>query len=447
MYWFLSSIGSVLYVGKAKNLKNRIAQYRQLKGLTAFKKRLVTEAVNVKCQVLGSELEALFVEAELIRRHLPHYNIRLRDDKSPVYLVITKELFPRLLTARRTDLQKPVFKGGTQFGPFQSSYMLKQVLRSIRSSFGWCNQAGKMFSNEEEWLAKRENGQLRACFYAHLGVCKGACAGEMTPQDYAKMIRRLKMFLRGQTKTVQRELKKQIEAAAQEKNYELAAQLKQEWESIQGLVSEQYRVAPDIALPRIQSVFGEQASLLLSKIVRDHFDLPAAWQAHRIEGYDVSNVQGKYATVSMVVFIDGQPAKQHYRIFHIRSKDTPDDYGMLAEVLKRRQNHPEWGQPDLVLIDGGKGQLGVGQEQWHWENPVVSIGKHPDRLFLPLLVREDPSPNEENGVVATQVKPALQIPIDRIAQAGQLLQQVRDESHRFAKRHVHKRLEKRDIFS
>jgi len=443
VYWFLSSIGSVLYVGKAKNLKSRIAQYRQLKGLTSFKKRLVTEAVNVKCQVLGSELEALFVEAELIRRHQPHYNIRLRDDKSPVYLVMTRELFPRLLTARRTDLQKPIFKGGTQFGPFQSSYMLKQVLRSIRSSFGWCNVAGKVFANENEWLAKRNSGEMRACFYAHLGICRGACVGEVSPEEYAKMIRRLKMFLRGQTKTVQRELKKQIESAAQEKKYEEAARLKLEWQSIQNLVSEQTTLAPDIALPRIQSVFGEQASMLLSKIVRDHFDLPANWQAHRIEGYDVSNIQGKYATVSMVVFIDGQPAKQHYRIFHIRSKDTPDDYGMLVEVMKRRQNHPEWGMPDLVMIDGGKGQLHVTSDVWQWDNPVVSLGKRPDRLFLPRIVTDEDS---QKGVSrSVEVKPALQIPVDRLAEAGQMLQQVRDEAHRFAKRHVHKRIEKRDL--
>jgi len=442
VYWFLSSTGQVLYVGKAKNLKNRISQYRQLKGLTAFKQRLVAEAVEVKYEVLESELVALFVEAELIHKYQPQYNIQLRDDKSPVYLVMTNELFPRLLTARRTDLSKPLLKQGTQFGPFQSAYMLRQVLRTIRPSFGWCNIAGKTFANEQDWEERRAKGETRACFYAHLGVCSGACRGDVSPHEYANMIRRLKLFLRGKTKSVQRDLKKQIELAAKEQRFEEAANLKEQWESISRLLSASQKLTPDIALPRIQSIFGHQAVSLLSTIVRDHFSLgispdvsesddsetsPPDWTAHRIEGYDVSNVQGKYATVSMVVFIDGQPAKQHYRIFYIRQKDTPDDYFMLQEALTRRQKHPEWGEPDLILIDGGKGQLNKVRAVWQWDTPVVSIGKHPDRLFLPKLPGKD----------------ALQIPVDRLATAGQLLQQVRDESHRFAKKHVHKRLEKR----
>lgn len=452
----MSSTGQVLYVGKAKNLKKRIAQYRQLKGLTNFKQRLVVEATKVKYESLESELIALFVEAELIRKYQPHYNIQLRDDKSPIYLVITNEVFPRLLTARRSDLTKPMFKSGTHFGPFQSAYMLKQVLRTIRSSFGWCNIAGKVYSSEEDWAEKLKKGETRPCFYAHLGVCSGACSGRVTPREYANMIRRLKMFLRGQTKSVQRDLKKQIKEAAQDQDFELAQSLKEQWQSIESLLSAQRKLTPDIALPRIQSIFGQQAVTLLSKVVGEHFNLPVEsnslvesdnvladsgqanfqngqtissqlWSARRIEGYDVSNVSGKYAAVSMVVFIDGQPAKQHYRVFYIRQKDTPDDYFMLQEALERRQKHPEWGEPDLVLIDGGRGQLSKVRAVWQWDNPVVSIGKQPDRLFLPKL--DD--------------KEALQIPVDRLATAGQLLQQVRDESHRFAKKHLHKRLEKR----
>jgi excinuclease ABC subunit C len=429
VYWFLSSVGSVLYVGKAKNLKNRISQYRQLNGLTSFKQRLVREAVEVRYQILRSELEAILVEAELIRKYQPHYNIALRDDKSPVYIVITNELFPRILTARRTDLEKPLLKNGTHFGPFQSAYMLRQVLRSIRSSFGWCSQAGKEFPTIEVWQKKISEGDTRLCFSAQVGICSGACSGEVSPKQYANMIRRLKLFLRGKTRAVQRELKKQIESAAREQNFELAALLKAQWDAIEHLVSEKYKLAPDVALPRLQDSFGHQAVLLLSKIIRDHFSLPMNWQAQRIEGYDVSNVQGRYATVSMVVFVNGQEAKQHYRIFHIRSKDTPDDYAMLQEALRRRQRHPEWGEPDLVLIDGGKGQLRMVNDVWQWENPVVSIGKRPDRLFLPK--REERS--------------ALEIPVERLGAGGQLLQQIRDESHRFAKKHVHKRLEKRDI--
>lgn len=389
----------------------------------------MAKAASVRYQELGSELEAIFVEADLIREHQPHYNIRLRDDKSPIYVVITSGVFPRVLTARRTDLDREDLRRATVIGPFQSSYMLKKVLRAVRPSFGWCNQAAKQFKDEEDWQQRHQEANLRPCFYAHLHICSGACVGKVDPHNYKNMIRRLRMFLKGQTRAVQKELKKEIETAAKQQDFELAAQLKAQYEAIETITNPEFKVGPDIALPRLQSHFSAQAVKQISQVVRTHQDLPLTWRARRIEGYDVSNVSGKYATVSMVVFIDGAPSKKHYRIFHIRRKDTPDDYGMLREALERRQNHAEWGEPDLILIDGGKGQLSSAQASWQWASPVASIAKRPDRLMLP----------------ATKNRDRLEKPVRELAQAGQLLQQIRDESHRFAKKHVHKRLRQRDI--
>lgn len=425
----MDGAGTVLYVGKAKNLKKRIAQYKQSSNLSVWKKRLVQEATVVKHKVLNSELEAIFIEADLIRQYQPPYNIRLKDDKSPIYIVITSELFPRVLTARRTDLDNKDFSRATVIGPFQSAYLVRKVLRQIRPSFGWCNQAGKKLKTKADWQRLVVQAEPRGCFYQQLGVCHGACVGDISPDEYKKMTQRLKMFLRGKTKSVQRQLKKEIEQHAQNQEFEQAAALKEIWEAVEKLTNPAYKVGPDVALPRIKSVFGQQAVMQLSDLVRGHFELSATWQAKRIEGYDVSNLQGQYATVSMVVFVNGVPSKNNYRIFHIKTKHSPDDYAMLQEALRRRQKHPEWGEPDLILIDGGKGQLSRASQAWQWPAAVSGLAKHPDRLLLP----------------AWNDKSAIALPVDRLRRAGQLLTQVRDESHRFAKKHFQKRWQKRDF--
>lgn len=431
MYWFLGIDGTVLYVGKAKDLKKRISQYRQLNRLERRKQRLVREAVAVKYRELDSELMALFVEAELIKEYRPEFNVRLKDDKSPIYLIITSELFPRLLMVRKTDLPKYKVRTENIFGPFQSAYMLRQVLRQIRSSFGWCSQAGKMFEDRADWEKKlgSEFIKLRPCFFVHIEQCSGACIGAVSPDEYRAMIRRLRLFLKGETKSVQRELKKQIEETAAKQEFERAAYLRRQWEAIERLTNPEFRLAPDIALPRLESQFGAAAVEELGRIIGQAYGQKSEWRPRRLECYDVSNVQGKQATVSMVVFINGAVSKKDYRIFYIRTKDTPDDYGMMREALTRRQRHPEWGTPDLVLIDGGLGQLRAVQGVWRWGSVVASLAKRPDRLFL--------LPEREGN--------AEVVPVEQLEEGGRLLQQARDEAHRFAKRHVHLRLRKRDL--
>ena len=452
-----------MYVGKAKNLRQRVAQYKQLKGLGPWKEKLVAEAVDVKHQVLSSEIEAIFVEADLIKRYQPLYNIRQRDDKSPIYIVITKEEFPRVLTARQTDLDKPSrsdLRGASVIGPFQSAYMLKQVLRVVRPSFRWCNQRIKPAD--------------KPCFYYHLGLCSGACVGEISAEEYRSMIERLKKFFRGQTKTVQRELKEKIKELAAVSKFEAAARLKNQYQEIEQLVSPQFKLSPDVALPKLQSAYGRQAVDELTKLLQQHFGLPEGWRAGRIEGYDVSNYQGKYAVVSLVTFLNGQPAKKFYRQFHIRSKQTPDDYAMLQEALHRRQKHPEWGWPDVILVDGGQGQLSKARQAFAQDyfsdrvgnlltKPVIiSIGKRPDRLFLPPVLVALPTRTaakieentEENNFKNTAShsfittghppttinRPLTKLPVSRLGEVGRLLQHIRDESHRFARKHTRRRL-------
>lgn len=418
MYWFLSYDGSVLYVGKAKDLKKRISQYRQYARLAPDKQKLVEEAVSVACEVRQSELEALFVEAELVRRYQPRFNILLKDDKSPIYVVITKEEFPRVLTARRREIDMGLVTGDV-FGPFSSAYLIKNVLRSIRPIFQWCNVAAKRKAED------RPSG--RPCFYYHLDQCSGACVGRIDAKDYKLRIRHLKSFLRGQTTNILRSLKQEIALLAQQQKFEEAEVLRQQYLAIEKVTDPSYKVGPDIALPRLRTAFGIEATKKLGEVVRKHLGLPQTWQPLRIEGYDVSNFQGKLAVVSLVCFVDGVQESSGYRTFHVRRKDTPDDYGMLRQVLTRRQDHEEWGIPDLILIDGGKGQLNAVKEVWRWPTPVVSIAKDPDRLVL----------STPEGFVL--------IPASELGPAGQLISQIRDESHRFAKKGVKKRLAKRDI--
>lgn len=418
MYWFSGEDGSVLYVGKAKDLSKRISQYRQ--GREAFsgpnKEVLLREAVGVTCQVLSSELEALLVEAELIHKYQPRLNILLKDDKSPIYVVITRDSFPRVLTARKREIDKGKISGDV-YGPFQSAYMLGKVLRTIRPIFQWCNRA---------WQLKPGHENFRPCFYYHLDMCSGACMGMVGQTEYRESIARLRRFLRGHTQAVLRQLKKDIQEKAGQQQFEDAAVLRGQYEAIQQITDPAFRMDPDIALPRLRSAFGTQAMQLLQQILKK--ELSVAHDLHRIECYDVSNLQGKLATVSMVVFIDGVSDPSEYKIFHVRRHETPDDYAMLRQVLRRRQNHPDWGVPDLVLIDGGRGQLNAAKSVWQWPTPVAAITKRPDRLTL---ARPDGS--------------FSMTPVSQLSVAGELVQQLRDEAHRFAKKHVHRRLAKRDF--
>lgn len=417
MYQFLGLDGSVLYVGKAKSLKNRIANYRQLKQLTSHKRQMVLEAVTLQHQVLGSELEALLVEAELIRLYQPRFNILLKDDKSPLYIVVTNEEFPRVLTVRRQQLLKGLFAGDV-FGPYQSAYMARQVLRAIRPAFRWCNQAGRP-------------GRLvgRPCFYYHLGQCSGACVGEISVADYKQNLRRLKLFLRGQSAQVQRGLKHEINQLAQEQRFETAQRRKEELEAIQKLLQPTFHLGPDLALLSAAQKDWEPALRKLAVGIKKQIPgLPDDWTIKRIEGYDVSNLQGKYASVSMVVSSIGVADPNQYRLFNIRSKDTPDDFAMLAEALTRRQRHAEWGVPDLVIIDGGVGQVRAVQAVWKWQIPVVGLAKDPDRLVF----------------VAPEGPPVI-IPVGEFGSAKLILQSLRDEAHRFAKKQVNRRLNKRLI--
>ncbi len=452
MYWFLDKNGNVLYVGKAKNLEKRISSYTYLSRLPTRTLQLVQTATTLKTQKLRSELEALLVEAELIRTYRPPFNILLKDDKSPIYIHITNEKFPRVNMVRKSEIISQHLKG-TILGPFQSAYKLREVINLARRIFPWCNERGNKL-----------HPQSKACFYYHIGLCPGACIGEINAARYQAQIRELKLFLRGKKRQVTTNLESAMKDAATHENYEQAAMLRDQLQVITEVTQPAYKLKPDLLLST--SLTDNQAqnrTIHLRRILHTYLHTPANYRLERLEGYDVSNIAGQHAAVAMVTFENGMPAKDQYRLFNIRTLQTPNDYHMLKEAILRRQNHPEWGRPDLIIIDGGKGQLRAALSIWRWRCPVISIAKHPDRLIIPDLSQVKnlssssskseisetakttsarkfintpqlkTNPNHLKGIRYHELKLPSQHP------GLNLVQHLRDEAHRFSKRQFTRR--------
>lgn len=381
-------------------------------------KQLVRTAVQIKFEVLESELEALLVEAELIRTHQPQYNILLKDDKTPLYIHITNDKFPRVLTLRKKEVIKRNPKG-TVLGPFPSAYKTKEVLKLVRRIFKWCKNPDKG----------------KACFYYHIDLCSGACLGEISQTEYNKDIRNLILFLRGKKKTVVTQLKKEMLSFSEKEMFEKAQNRKEQIALITEVTTR--KLQPNLTLPQLQLSRTAEGLTYLGQILQDHMAIPKQWPLTTLEGYDVSNVQGTNPTVSLVTFTNGQADKSKYKVFNIKTLDTPNDYGMMKEALTRRQKHPEWGKPNLVIVDGGRGQVRAALSVWQWNIPIIGLVKNPDRIVIPLVSEE-----KINGKTKIDYK---LIKLDDSHPTLTLLQQIRDESHRFAQKQ-HKKLRIKKMF-
>ncbi len=415
----------ILYVGKAKNLKKRVRSYLRYKNLNTRIKKLVTQAQKLTFEVLSNELEAILIEAELIRLHQPKFNILLKDDKTPIYLHITTDTFPTLRKIRKKEIYKIKKNQGTILGPFPSSYKLNEVLKIVRKIFPWCNKRG---SNKQKLK--------KPCFYYHIEQCPGACIGEIDQQTYKQNIQELILFLRGKKQKISKLLKKKLQQYSDNQEYELAAKVKKQLDLIQEVTSKQYKLKPTLVLPQLNQATTKHALNHLLKLIRTYIQLPKTFQFNRIEGYDVSNISGTNSAVSQVVFINGKPSKKNYRLYNIRNLNTPNDYQMMKQALIRRQKHQEWQLPNLIVIDGGKGQLRAALKVWNFNNPIISLVKNPDRILIPIIERRKPRLKVTYQIIKlASTHPTLQ-----------LLQSIRDESHRFAKKQ-HKKLRLKNFIS
>lgn len=376
---------------------------------------LVQQAAALKHQVLANELTALLTEAELIRTYQPPFNILLKDDKSPLYIHVSKHKYPQISQVRKQDIIHQQLSG-TLLGPFQSAWRVRQVLKLARQIFPWCEKPDPTFQ--------------KACFYYHLKQCPGACLGEVSVEEYQQQIGRLVAFLRGRSKTVIQELKTEMKNLAKEKQYEKAAKIRDQLLAVEAITQTPKIVKPDLSVPGLIGQQKEDRLIYLSRVLAEYGGLPKNYHLQRIEGYDVSNTGGELAVVSMVVFEGGEPAPKEYRQFHIRELDTPNDYQMLKEALGRRAKHDEWPRPQLIVIDGGRGQLRSAHSVWKNRTPLIGIAKNPDRLIIPNF--------DQTG----EINLFHQLKLSPHHPALQLVQAIRDQSHKFSRKQHRRRLEK-----
>lgn len=385
VYLMKDEHGTILYVGKATSLKRRTRQHfeRPHSGMIEEMTRQVRQIDYV---VKPTALEALILEANLIKFYWPKYNTLQKDNKSFMYLVITNEDFPKPLLLRGTDLDdQSAKKYKAVFGPYTSARSLRAALDMIRRVFPWsaCEPTAK-----------------RPCFYSHIKLCSGVCTGGIDKKAYGKIIRDLIKFFEGKKDDLLKQYQKEMKLAAKEQRFEEAAQLRNKMFFLEHIKDVAILKREDGDVDRIKP--GEAPVNLYG----------------RIEGYDISHVSGTSMVASMVVFENGAPAKAEYRKFKIKTVEGSNDVASMRETLMRRFRHPEWRKPDLLLIDGGLPQVHAAEQALHEMSvqvPVVGIAKGRER--------------KRNDIICSKVSMDLcQVCIDHV----DLLAQVRDEAHRFA---------------
>ena len=534
VYLMHDANGTVIYVGKAIDLHSRVRSYFQPSSWENDKVRaIVSEIADLEFIVTDSELEALILEANLIKRHRPHYNVRLKDDKRYPYIKIAwGDPFPRVLVTRRMEQD-----GSRYFGPFTSSAAVRQTLDLLRKSFPYLTCNREITGRDE-----------RPCLYYDIKLCPGPCIGAVTQAEYRAIVHDLARFLEGRSEEIVAGLEQRMQAAAEELRFEQAALLRDQLQAVQRVVERQKIVSsaggdqdviafareegdacvqiffirggkllgreyfvlegaqdeeerdvmaaflkqfyeeaayvpPEVLLPeQIEEVLiieqwlrgkrgakvtlhvprrgqkRELVALAAKNAAETLASLRTQWQADahkyeqalselqealdlptapvRIECYDISTTQGTEIVGSMVVFVHAVPRKSNYRRFVVRSVQGQDDYASMREVLERRfrrwqiatsdevlgkRDIKGWAKlPDLLIVDGGKGQLSVAVEvlkefDLFGQVPVAGLAKQREEIFLP-----------------GRSKPIL---LPRRSQGLFLVQRVRDEAHRFAITH------------
>ncbi len=413
VYFHKDSAGEIIYVGKAAVLKNRVRQYFQKSRARDLKtEALVAEINDTDWVEVDTELDALFLEAELVRRYMPRYNILLRDDKSMVYIRIDYDSnYPTVGTTRR-----PLDDGARYFGPYLSALNVRQALKLLRRIF--------------PFATRKMPNQTRASLHYHLGLDPGLEEGKTSLEDYRMNLRKLISYIEGNRTKVMRELETEMKIHAKKQDFEAAAKTRNKLFYLRNLTK--------------QVVFSDKEFLDISK---DHalselaelFDLKSI--PKRIEGYDISHMSGTDVVASMVVFTNGASDKTEYRKFKTKKEHNNDFYNMNETLTRRlsQKNLKSWGTPDLILIDGGKGQLDAAIEARDDLNlnhiKMIGLAKREEQLVLHILksglVVNDNVLRKLKGYQSSSADYIL-INLPHTTNLVKLLQRIRDESHRFA---------------
>lgn len=402
-----------LYIGKAINLKKRVYSYLSA-NLAPKTKNMIKEAGFVSYIEVTSELESLLLEAKLIKRQKPRYNTEHKDDKHPLYIKITNEDYPRVLTARKKDEKG---KNKAFFGPFPSSRNVRSVLKTLRKIFPYATHTpGK-----------------RGCIYNQIGLCdpcpsviekeNDSKVKKQLEKEYKDNIRQLKGVLSGRIKFIRNAMEKKMKKLSKQKNFEKAAELRDKIEKLDYITQPIIPIDRFVENPNLAIDIREDEIKKLNGLLKKH--IKVSDKLTRIECYDVSHISGVHPTASMVTFINGEPDKSFYRHFKINQKKGADDVASMREVAKRRQKHlANWGTPDLIIVDGGKTQVNAFLDIFtDQEIPMVGIAKRKESLVIP----------NDGGFREVKLPEGP---------AKNLVQRLRDEAHRFARRYHHKLLKK-----
>lgn len=406
VYFFKNDSGQILYVGKATSLRDRVRSYfgsdiAETRGPLIVK--LLQEFSTIEYLTTDSVLEALLLEANLIKTHQPPHNSRDKDNKSYNYVVFTNEEFPRVLTIRGRTMFSSLKPSDVleQFGPFPHGMQLREAMKIIRRIFPY---ADKKCVSAPDMIAKGKSP--KACFNRQIGLCPGICTGEMSATEYKARIAYLSLFFQGKKKEVIKNLERDMDAAAAVHEFEKADKIKK----------------TIFALEHIQDIALLKHTTSLSESVGGDIRSGATM---RIEGYDIAHLQGTSVVGVMTVVEDSEMAKSEYRKFKIKLKPGIDDTGALKEILRRRLKHVEWPLPQLIVVDGSIAQRNAATavlKEYGFEIPVVSVVK--DEHHKPKAVQGDTT---------------------HAAQFEREILMVNSESHRFAITY-HRQLRRKRLF-
>ncbi|MBU2595907.1 GIY-YIG nuclease family protein [Patescibacteria group bacterium] len=408
VYIFRDKKNKILYIGKAKNLRSRVRSYFiNNNDNRPFLPRIVIETAKIETIKVNSEVEAILLEAKLIKKIKPPYNARQKDDKSFIYIFINfSDPVPQVQFIRQKEVLEGRIKQRKRdklFGPFLSAFEMKKLLNYFRLIIPYRDCRETKFNKYQKLN--------RGCQWAELDKCPAPCVKESNKIEYRKNVSRLSRLLSGKIESVKKDLLREMKRFSKEKNYEKAAEIRDRIKTLDH-IKEMSLITDDLHFV----VYTSEVKYPRCMVV---------------EAVDISNISGKYASGSVVAAEyqisnlsraksrDIKFLKERYRRFKIKIKDWPDDVAMIREVIKRRFKHPEWKFPDLLVIDGGRGQIKAAVSELKKlkiKLPVVSIAKGPTRRGEELFFSRNFEPKLKSTLKACK----------------RVIKLMRDEAHRFA---------------
>lgn len=390
VYFHKATNGEVIYVGKAAVLKNRVRQYFHKTQKDPKTDALVKEIADTDWIVVDTEMDALFLESEMIKRYMPKWNILLRDDKTVSYVRINmRSEVPYVSFTRTPQDDKAVY-----IGPFYGKTAVAKALRILRRVFPYYDKPydGKKTLNTD------------------LGLTPGIEIGRMSAQEYKKNLRKLRLYLEGGRHKLISEIEKQMQQAAKEERFEEAAELRKQ---LFGLRELQKKIV--FSDKEFLDISSDQALVDLQKL------LGLADPPRRIEGYDISHQSGTNVVGSMVVFTNGVSDRSEYRKFKLRNQRN-DDTANLREVIERRLKHQEWDFPNLVILDGGLMQVNAVRDLL-WNKNIAVIGRDKSG---------DHTRNAAVRIIIPKIGENQEVMLSPDSHVAKLIARIDDEAHRFA---------------